>query len=200
MYPWRIDNNSPRSITERGLFYTPEVYSMKKAFSFLNEKSGDTCDEKSQISPLKRQGKGSLLLPCSKMPIVIFLFSLKSDFQKSEENGEKRRKPTLKVGGVKKLSAVRVCLRQICTLAAYKRAWRALRGICESAFLVLCTAEPSLNPKPTPPKEKIEDTIQVSSIFWDVLTKKMPTKYSEISRIWSYILALWPRNPIPFRL
>ena len=41
----------------------------------------------------KRQGKGSLLLPCSKMPIGIFLFSLKSEFQKSEENGKKRRKP-----------------------------------------------------------------------------------------------------------
>ena len=27
------------------------------------------------------------------MPIGIFLFSLKSEFQKSEENGEKRRKP-----------------------------------------------------------------------------------------------------------
>ena len=38
-------------------------------------------------------GKGSLLLPCSKMPFGIFLFSLKSEFQKSEENGEKRRKP-----------------------------------------------------------------------------------------------------------
>jgi len=37
--------------------------------------------------------KGSLLLPCSKMPIGIFLFSLKSEFQKSEENGGKRRKP-----------------------------------------------------------------------------------------------------------
>ena len=35
-----------------------------------------------QISPLKRQGKGSLLLPCSKMPFGIFLFSLKSEFQK----------------------------------------------------------------------------------------------------------------------
>ena len=46
-----------------------------------NEKRGDTCDEKSQISPLKRQGKGSLLLPCSKISVGIFLFSLKSDFQ-----------------------------------------------------------------------------------------------------------------------
>lgn len=27
------------------------------------------------------------------MPIGIFLFALKSEFQKSEENGEKRRKP-----------------------------------------------------------------------------------------------------------
>ena len=44
------------------------------------------------ISP-KSRGKGSLLLPCSKMPIGIFLFALKSEFQKSEENGVKRRKP-----------------------------------------------------------------------------------------------------------
>ena len=43
--------------------------------------------------PLKRQAEGSLLLPCSKMPIAIFLFARKSNFQKSEENGEKRRKP-----------------------------------------------------------------------------------------------------------
>ena len=41
----------------------------------------------------KRQGKGSLLLPCSKMPIGIFLFAQKIDFQKIEKNGEKRRKP-----------------------------------------------------------------------------------------------------------
>ena len=41
----------------------------------------------------KGYGKGSFLLPCPKMPIGIFLFSLKSVFQKSEENGEKRRKP-----------------------------------------------------------------------------------------------------------
>jgi len=45
-------------------------------------------------------GKGSLLLPCSKMPFGIFLFSLKSEFQekphfarKVPKNGEKRRKP-----------------------------------------------------------------------------------------------------------
>ena len=45
------------------------------------------------MSPLKWCGKGSLLLPCPKMPFGIFLFLLKFDFQKSEGNGEKRRKP-----------------------------------------------------------------------------------------------------------
>ena len=46
-----------------------------------------------QNSPQKSSGKGSLLLPCPKMPIGIFLFSLKSEFKKSEEKGKKRRKP-----------------------------------------------------------------------------------------------------------
>ena len=46
-----------------------------------------------QNSPQKSSGKGSLLLPCPKMPIDIFLFSLKSEFKKSEEKGKKRRKP-----------------------------------------------------------------------------------------------------------
>ena len=59
----------------------------------MNKKRGYICDKKSQIYSLNRQGKGSLLLPCSEMPIGIFLFSLKSDFQKNEKNGEKRRKP-----------------------------------------------------------------------------------------------------------
>ena len=76
------------------LFLSRHIF-LTKIFFENNEKRGDTCDEKSQISPLKRQGKGSLLLPCSKMPIGIFLFSLKSEFQKSEENGEKRRKPEI---------------------------------------------------------------------------------------------------------
>ena len=35
-----------------------------------------------------------------------------------------------------------------------KRAFRSSSGVCEPAFLVLRTAEPSSNPKPTPPKEK----------------------------------------------
>ena len=70
-----------------------KTYFFNKDLFESNEKRGDTCDEKTKISPLKWQGKGSLLLPCSKMPIGIFLFSLKSEFQKSEENGEKRRKP-----------------------------------------------------------------------------------------------------------
>ena len=79
---------------EDAIFSFPfKTYFFNKDFFENNEKRGDICDEKSQISPLKRQGKGSLLLPCSKMPIGIFLFSLKSEFQKSEENGEKRRKP-----------------------------------------------------------------------------------------------------------
>ena len=46
-----------------------------------------------QNSPQKSSGKGSLLLPCPKMPIDIFLFSLKSEFKKSEEKGKKRRQP-----------------------------------------------------------------------------------------------------------
>jgi len=42
---------------------------------------------------IQEQGKGSLLLTCPKMPIGIFLFVYKSEFQKSNENGVKRRKP-----------------------------------------------------------------------------------------------------------
>ena len=83
---------------EDAIFSFPfKTYFFNKDFFENNEKRGDTCDEKSQISPLKRQGKGSLLLPCSKMPIGIFLFSLKSDFQKvrktakNEENPRKSR-------------------------------------------------------------------------------------------------------------
>ena len=45
------------------------------------------------MSPLKWCGKGSLLLPCPKIPFYIFLFASKSDFQKSKKNGEKRKKP-----------------------------------------------------------------------------------------------------------
>ena len=79
---------------EDAIFSFPfKTYFFNKDFFENNEKRGDTCDEKSQISPLKRQGKGSLLLPCSKMPIGIFLFAQKFDFQKIEKNGEKRRKP-----------------------------------------------------------------------------------------------------------
>ena len=50
-----------------------------------------------QNSPQKSSGKGSLLLPCPKMPIGIFLFSLKSEFKKvrkrakNEENPRKSR-------------------------------------------------------------------------------------------------------------
>ena len=43
----------------------------------------------------KRHRKCSFSVPCSKMPIGIFLFVLKSDLQKSEEEGEKRRKPEI---------------------------------------------------------------------------------------------------------
>ena len=86
---------------EDAIFSFPfKTYFLNKDFFENNEKRGDTCDEKSQISPLKRQGKGSLLLPCSKMPFGIFLFSLKSEFQekphfarKVPKNGEKRKKP-----------------------------------------------------------------------------------------------------------
>ena len=45
------------------------------------------------MSPQKRQGKGSFPVPYPKMPFGIFLFAQKFNFQKSEENGEKRRKP-----------------------------------------------------------------------------------------------------------
>ena len=86
---------------EDAIFSFPfKTYFFNKDFFENNEKRGDTFDEKSQISPLKRQGKGSLLLPCPKMPFGIFLFSLKSEFQekphfarKVPKNGEKRRKP-----------------------------------------------------------------------------------------------------------
>jgi hypothetical protein len=64
-----------------------------QSFFANNEKRGDICDEKSQISPLKTHGKGSFPVLSPKTPIGIFLFALKSEFQKSEENGEKRRKP-----------------------------------------------------------------------------------------------------------
>ena len=70
-----------------------KTYFFNKDFFANNEKRGDICDEKSQISPLKRYGKGSFLVLSPKTPIGIFLFALKSEFQKSEENGEKRRKP-----------------------------------------------------------------------------------------------------------
>ena len=50
---------------EDAIFSFPfKTYFFNKGFFENNEKRGDTCDEKSQISPLKRQGKGSLLLPC----------------------------------------------------------------------------------------------------------------------------------------
>ena len=71
--------------------YTPTF--LTESFFETTKKRGDACDEKSQMSPLKRQGKGSLLLPCPKMPFGIFLFAQKFDFQKIEKNGEKRRKP-----------------------------------------------------------------------------------------------------------
>ena len=71
-----------------------------KDFFANNEKRGDICDEKSQISPLKRHGKGSFPVLSPKTPIGIFLFALKSDFQEKShfasevpENGGKRRKP-----------------------------------------------------------------------------------------------------------
>ena len=47
-----------------------------------------------------------------------------------------------------------------------KRAFRSPSGVCEPAFLVLRTAEPSSNPMPTPQKKKIKDTTRVSFIFW----------------------------------
>jgi hypothetical protein len=53
---------------------------------------GDICSKIANISH-QMYDKGSLLLPCSKMPFDIFLFTRESEFQKSEENGGKRRKP-----------------------------------------------------------------------------------------------------------
>ena len=79
---------------EDAIFSFPfKTYFFNKDFFANNEKRGDICDEKSQISPLKRYGKGSFPVLSPKTPIGIFLFALKSEFQKSEENGEKRRKP-----------------------------------------------------------------------------------------------------------
>ena len=74
------------------LFLSRHIF-LTKIFLKITKKRGDTCVEKSQISPLKRYGKGSFLVLSPKTPIGIFLFALKSEFQKSEENGEKRRKP-----------------------------------------------------------------------------------------------------------
>jgi len=42
-----------------------------------------------QYSFLKTHGKGSLLLPCSKMPFCIFLFSLKTEFQEKSHFARK---------------------------------------------------------------------------------------------------------------
>ena len=55
------------------LFLSRHIF-LTKIFFENNEKRGDTCDEKSQISPLKRQGKGSLLLPCRKPRLASFNF------------------------------------------------------------------------------------------------------------------------------
>jgi len=95
-----------------------------KDFFENNEKGGDTRDEKSQISPLKKQEKGSLLLPYPKLPFGIFLFALKSEFQKSAENGVKRRKPEIFSGfSVGIIAPHSICARaKIARLAAYKRA------------------------------------------------------------------------------
>ena len=62
---------------EDAIFSFPfKTYFFNKDFFENNEKRGDICDEKSQISPLKRQGKGSLLLPCPKLPIGIFFVKI----------------------------------------------------------------------------------------------------------------------------
>ena len=57
------------------LFLSRYIF-LTKIFLKITKKRGDTCDEKSQISPLKRHGKGSLLLPCSKIPIGIFFIKI----------------------------------------------------------------------------------------------------------------------------
>ena len=46
------------------------------------------------------------------MPFGIFLFSLKSEFQKSEENGEKRRKPEKISGFSVGIFFVKTCWRR----------------------------------------------------------------------------------------
>ena len=49
-----------RGEREDAIFSFPfKTYFFNKDFFENNEKRGDTCDEKSQISPLKRQDKGS---------------------------------------------------------------------------------------------------------------------------------------------
>ena len=76
------------------------TYFFNKDFFENNVKRGDICDEKSQISPLKRHVKGSFPVLIPKTTIGIFLFALKSEFQekphfarKVPKNVEKRRKP-----------------------------------------------------------------------------------------------------------
>ena len=69
------------------LFYRQIYFSVNVFDSIIS------CSRKKVNILLKKQGKGSFLLPCPKMPIGIFLFSLKFDFQKNEKNGVKRRKP-----------------------------------------------------------------------------------------------------------
>ena len=60
---------------EDAIFSFPfKTYFFNKDFFENNEKMGDTCNEKSQISPLKRQGKGSLLLLARKCRLASFYF------------------------------------------------------------------------------------------------------------------------------
>ena len=113
------------------------------------------------------------------MPFGIFLFALKSEFQKSEENGEKRRKPE-KISGFsvgiffvkmhwRKIPEFRL-RRKFARSPPGKRACRSSSGECEpdpatplacGAWCASCVARP-------------KRTGTRACSFWLVLTKKMP--------------------------
>ena len=85
----------------------------------MNKKWGYICDKKSQIYPLNRQGKGSLLLPCPKCRLASFYLYENPNFKKvrktakNEENPRKSRFFRLasflsrRIGGATRKSALR---------------------------------------------------------------------------------------------
>ena len=139
--------------------------------------------------------KSSLLLPCSKMTFGIFLFSLKSEFQKSEKNGEKRRKPEKISGFLFGIFFVKTHWRRL-----QSPSWVVLRANHRFASKLALGATPlektaiqavfsALTPhrtvrvfvKAAPPKQKNES--YDSFRFGGALTKKMPIqKYSQTVR------------------